>query len=59
MVMLNCLKRRRADVSQSVGAYLNSDNSGHGEWLKFQVGMIPAKGMKYADGSRTSNNPFR
>lgn len=33
---------------QSVEAFVVSDPFGSGEWLKFQVGQIPKKGMNYA-----------
>lgn len=36
------------NVPQSVDAYVINDNFGNGEWLRFQVGEIPEKGMNYA-----------
>ncbi|MFD1125025.1 hypothetical protein ACFQ22_06630 [Lentilactobacillus raoultii] len=44
------VRKRRVwmNVPQPVNAWVTTNSFGDGEWLKFQVGQIPKKGMNYA-----------
>ncbi|MDO1604966.1 helix-turn-helix domain-containing protein [Lactobacillus sp. YT155] len=40
-------KNKKRPVAQPVKAWVTNNPFGDGEWLKFEVGMIPEKGMNY------------